>query len=92
MAAHAEMTIDKFMSAIAEYDSFRRKQHDARASNEEERTAIINQLKSLNGALSPDTPIMDVLANAGVRRNIGTAIFARKELQRQLLTHQPSAE
>lgn len=88
LAKKAELPMDKFVRTLAVLDEHEMEQQTERRANPEEKEAITKALTELNGELSSDLPVSEILARAGVRKAQGTASFAKREVKRMLeITH-----
>lgn len=88
LSEEAGLPVDKFIKAATVIRKRELDEQSLRRSTDEEKAAITKQLDALNGNLSADVTIDDILIGAGVRKVQGTKSFASRELKRVLqLTH-----
>jgi hypothetical protein len=88
LAEEADMSVDKYMKAIAVHERNEQKQEEARSASSEDKSKIDEILAQMNGTLSEDITPLDILAKAGVQRKQGTMSYARYQTKQLLLTHQ----
>lgn len=89
LAEQAGLPLDKFVKVLTVLNSHQLAEQSERRANPEEKEAISKAIAALNGELSADLPVSDILAKAGVRKAQGTAGFAKREVKRMLeITHQ----
>lgn len=88
LSEKAGLPIDKFIKAATVLRERELFEQSNRRSTDDEKAAIMKYLGDLNGSISPDLPVGDILAGAGVRKVQGTMSFASRELKRVLqITH-----
>jgi hypothetical protein len=85
LADEAGQPLDKFLAAATVLEKYNLEQLQARQATSDEKAAILRALDSINGAISEDLPITDILASAGVRSIQGTKSFARYQVKRLLI-------
>jgi hypothetical protein len=82
LAEKAGLPMDKFVRTLAVLDEHEMAQQSERRANPEEKEAITKILAGLDGELTPDIAVSDILARAGVRKAQGTTSFAKREVKR----------
>lgn len=90
LARKAELPYEKYVNALATYDEYEKAQRDERRAHPAEKDAITRAVSELNGELSPDQSVSDVLHRAGVRTAQGTRSFAKREVKRVLELAKPA--
>jgi len=84
LAEKAKMPVDQYMRALAVSDEDCAKREASRRATPEEKAAITKYLEAHADEVSADTPISDILTDAGVPKKQGTSHRATKELKRVL--------
>ena len=89
LAEQAGLPLDKFVKVLTVLNGHQLAEQSERRARSEEKEAISKAIASLNGELSSDIAVSDILAKAGVRKSQGTAGFAKREAKRVLeIAHQ----
>jgi hypothetical protein len=85
LAEEAGQPLDKFLTTAFVLEKYKLEQEQARQATTDEKETILKALDSMNGAISEDLPLADILTSAGVRNVQGTKSFLRYQI-RKLLT------
>ena len=89
LAKKADLPFDKYIKALSVTQEHEEALQNERRACPAEKEAIAKTLAELNGQLSPDLPVGEILSRAGVRRAQGTVSFVKREVRRLLeITHQ----
>jgi hypothetical protein len=84
LAEKAKMPVDQYMRALAVSDEDCANREASRRATPEEKARITKYLEDHVNDVSADTPIADILEDAGVPKKQGTSHRATKELKRVL--------
>lgn len=87
LADKAGLPVDKFCKAATVLEEKQAALDKARQSQPEEKELIYKAIEEMDGHLSVDTPVSDILARAGVRSVQGTRSVATRGVKQYLLTH-----
>lgn len=90
VAKEAGLPLDKLVHVLSVLDARQTAEQNERRAMPAEKEAIAKALGDLNGAITPDLPISEILARAGVRKAQGTSAYAKRELKNALLTFNKS--
>ena len=84
-ADKTKQPVDQLVRTIKCLEEIDNKRQASRRANDEDKAAITDYLKTLDGHLTSDLPKSEILAGANVRHNQGTSAFAGREVKRLLL-------
>jgi hypothetical protein len=91
-AEKAGLSIDKYIGAVAVRDQYEEELQKGRRSSTEEKAALTEWFGKNGHTVTENTPVVDILSSAGVRKVQGTASFTSRAKKRLLLTHHPVQE